>query len=60
MRTASQTGLLGQLLGDDPAPQEPLEQAHDRGVLPDVEPVERLRWPGLPVMAALRLSHLVL
>ena len=58
MRTALQTGLLGQL-GDDPAPQEPLEQAHDRGT-PDVEPVERLRWPGLPVMAALRLSHLVL
>ena len=36
-----QEGLLGELLGHQPAPEQPLEQAHDLGIFAKVELVER-------------------
>jgi hypothetical protein len=55
-----QEGLLGELLGHQPAPQQPVEQPHHLGILPEVEHLERL--PGRPegfVPVVRVLSHLV-
>jgi hypothetical protein len=55
-----QEGLLGELLGHQAAPQEPMEQSHHLGILPKVEPLARLRRrPGELVPIARILSHLV-
>jgi hypothetical protein len=55
-----QEGLLGQLLGHQPAPQQPMQQSHHLGILPQVEDFERLRRrPGSFVPVAVVLSHLV-
>jgi hypothetical protein len=37
-----QEGLLGELLGHQPAPQQTMEQSHHLGILPQVERLERL------------------
>jgi hypothetical protein len=55
-----QKGLLGELLGHRPAPQQPTEQSHHLGILPQVEDLERLgRRPGSFVPVGVGLSHLV-
>jgi hypothetical protein len=55
-----QEGLLGELLGHQPAPQQPLEQSHHLGILPQVEGFERLRRrPGPFVPVVFVLSHVV-
>jgi hypothetical protein len=55
-----QERLLGQLLGHQPAAQQPMEQSHHLGILPQVEDLERLRRrPGSFVPVAVVLSHLV-
>jgi hypothetical protein len=52
-----QEGLLGELLGHDPATQQALEQPDDPGVLADVELVERFGGAGRLVPVAGCLSH---
>jgi hypothetical protein len=54
-----QEGLLSELLGHQPAAQQPMEQLHHRGVLAEVEHLEPLRHRpsrGMPVTRV--LSHL--
>jgi hypothetical protein len=52
-----QEGLLGELLGHDPAAQQALEQPDDPGVLADVELVERFGGTGPLVPVARWLSR---
>jgi hypothetical protein len=55
-----QEGLLGELLGHQPAPKQPMEQSHHLGILPQVEHLEQLwRRPGLFVPVVFVLSHVV-